>query len=104
MSVNPSGNRGMLTVAANLADVPGPNGPPSNVEEFTYQGGARYGYQWTNYDSSYYTDYSYDDGSTVEGQVGPGGTSIETGSTTPKTDFAVRHASGGLYSSWVGIE
>ena len=102
MSVNPSGNRGMLTVAANLANVPGPDGAPSNVTEFTYQGGLRYGYSWTNYDSSYYTDYSYDSGSTVEGTLGPGTSERYTAQTSPVLGFAVRHRSGGLTSSWTG--
>lgn len=98
MSVNPSGNRGMFAVAANLANVPGPDGPPSNVEQYTYQGGTKYGYQWVNYDSSYMTQYSYDYGSTVEGTLAAGRTQKDT--VVQQLQFAVRHVSGGLYSTW----
>jgi hypothetical protein len=100
MSVNPGGNRMMFAVAADLANPLGPDGPPSNVTEYQ-EGSGKYGYEWVNYDSSYFTQYSYDGGSTVEGALGPGVTSKLT--ISRQLLFAVRHASGGLYSAWAQL-
>jgi len=93
-------SRQQFAAAFDLADPLGPNGPPSNVEEYI-TGAGKYGYQWVNYDEAYYTEYSYDEGLTPEGLLAPGVSQIDT--VTQKLEFAVRHKQGKLYSVWVGV-
>ena len=88
----------LWAAAADLAEQPAPTGVPSNVTENQY-GNGKYFYTWTNFDPAYNTQYSYDGGSTVESTLASGVTSVDT--ITQRTNFAVRHASGGEYSVWV---
>lgn len=89
----------LWAAAADLADPLGPNGPPSNVQQNQY-GDGKYYYTWDNYDASYGIQYSYDNGSTVEGSLTPGTTHKDT--IQQKPEFAVRHYQGSLYSDWAG--
>jgi hypothetical protein len=87
--------------AADLANPLGPDGPPYDLGWELY--GGKYAYFWTNYDNSYETEYSFDGGSTTEGTFGPGVAYWESGSSIFKSQFALRHKSGGLFSSWVPL-
>ncbi|GAG39305.1 unnamed protein product [marine sediment metagenome] len=91
----------LWAAAADLASPPGPDGPPSNVD-FEYYSDALIRYTWDNYSAQYSTQYSLDDGSTVEKTLAAGRDSWDSGSTEFEQGFAVRHSYGG-FSIWVGV-
>lgn len=81
-----------------------PDGPPTNVTQFLYDG-TKVGYTWINGDRDAGIEYSYDGGSTVQGTLAPKTTSRNTAITlTVWNDagntFAVRHYDGALRSAW----
>lgn len=94
-----NGRFGMLAVAAELANPPGPDGAPINPNWYFT---TKWHFRWTNYDSSYYTQLSKDGGTTVYTTLGPGVT--EYGSEySQDASWVVRHSQGGLYSDWAGV-
>jgi hypothetical protein len=100
MTLSKGGRSGLWAAASDLEVQTGPEGPPSNVSTYTYAGGTKWGLQWTNYDSSYYTHTS-EDGVNVEHTVGPGITSRSMGYVPISSNPSVRHTAGGSNSAWV---
>lgn len=103
MSAIPSGSRGQLGSGAYVDYTQSPLDPdePTNVDTYIYQGGAKWGISWTSASPSYYTQYSLDNGATVEGEQGPGRENVEGFYVPVDPDAAVRHRNGSRYSSWV---
>ena len=85
-----------------------PDGPPTNVRQFTYGdelSGVFYGLQWTSGDVIASTQWAFTSGaepSVPSGFVSAGLTSVETGvAYTGSLVGWVRHTRGGTPSAWV---
>lgn len=81
------------------------DGPPTNVESYIYSG-TKIGFSWTNGDVDASIQYSYDNGSTVEGELAPKTHQHDTGMAesvwnASGNTFAVRHIDGIYTTAWV---
>jgi hypothetical protein len=82
-----------------------PDGPPTNVSIYLYEGFSKVGVQWANGDPLATTEIGFNSTEDVEPTgatdlVGAGSTSWESGDVN-RCWFWVRHCRGGQYSAWV---
>lgn len=101
MSVSKGGTRMQQAAAADLANILGPDGPPYDTY-FSFD--TKWRFNWTNYDSSYQTDFSDDNRDTYI-TLGAGYTQWGAWYEHPGAgNVWVRHRSGGEVTEWVGLE
>jgi hypothetical protein len=103
MTLQKNGQFGMLAVAADLANVPGPDGEPYNIH---FQFDTKWHLHWTNYDPAYGTDFDEDGDGLSWVEYGPGVSSAGSwySGDSSRFDARIRHRYGGLTTDWVGLE